>query len=140
MHRFCYWGALRAWYADLSCLVQGHALMTRHAGSANPCPLIDFDGGFNAWMAAAFNLPKGQTVEQKFGKPFGKTLMSLLTQFPAHWLCVPIGLLNGTLCSWVSSSAYMLPGIVTLGYPSREWLCIFNVVLQCCAILLHVTC
>ena len=46
--------------------------MTRHAGSANPCPLIDFDGGFNAWMAAAFNLPKGQTVEQKFGKPFGK--------------------------------------------------------------------
>ena len=49
-------------------------MMTRHAGSANPCPLIDFDGGFNAWMAAAFNLPKGQTVEQKFGKPFGKSL------------------------------------------------------------------
>lgn len=49
---------------------QGHALLTRHAGSANPCPVIDFDGGFNAWMAYAYGLPKGQTVEQKFGKPF----------------------------------------------------------------------
>lgn len=46
--------------------------MTRHAGSANPCPVIDFDAGFNAWMAYAYGLPKGVTVEQKFGKPFGK--------------------------------------------------------------------
>lgn len=45
--------------------------MTRHSGSANPCPVIDFDAGFNAWMAYAFGLPKGVTVEQKFGKPFG---------------------------------------------------------------------
>lgn len=49
---------------------QGHALFTRHAGSANPCPVIDFDKGFNDWMAYAYNLPKGVTVEQKFGKPF----------------------------------------------------------------------
>lgn len=53
---------------------QGHALMTRHSGSANPCPVIDFDAGFNAWMAYAYGLPKGQTVEQKFGKPFGEFL------------------------------------------------------------------
>ena len=53
------------------CMVQGHALMTRHSGSANPCPVIDFDAGFNAWMAYAYGLPKGTTVEQKFGKPFG---------------------------------------------------------------------
>ena len=48
--------------------------MTRHSGSANPCPVIDFDAGFNAWMAYAYGLPKGQTVEQKFGKPFGEFL------------------------------------------------------------------
>lgn len=48
--------------------------MTRHSGSANPCPVIDFDAGFNAWMAYAYGLPKGQTVEQKFGKPFGESL------------------------------------------------------------------
>lgn len=58
--------------------------MTRHSGSANPCPLIDFDGGFNDWMAAAFNLPKGQTVEQKFGKPFGEgSLRKMLISFDA---------------------------------------------------------
>ncbi|KAA6422535.1 MAG: hypothetical protein FRX49_07396, partial [Trebouxia sp. A1-2] len=49
---------------------QGHALMTRHSGSANPCPVIDFDAGFNAWMAYAYGLPKGTTVADKFGKPF----------------------------------------------------------------------
>ena len=62
----------------LGCLIlfalQGHALMTRHSGSANPCPVIDFDAGFNAWMAYAYGLPKGVTVEQKFGKPFGEYL------------------------------------------------------------------
>lgn len=47
--------------------------MTRHAGSANPCPVIDFDAGFNAWMAHAYELPKGVTVEKKFGKPFGES-------------------------------------------------------------------
>jgi len=35
---------------------QGHALFTRHAGSRLPCPLIDFDEGFNALMAVAYNL------------------------------------------------------------------------------------
>ena len=56
----------------LSPRLQGHALMTRHSGSANPCPVIDFDAGFNAWMAYAYGLPKGTTVADKFGKPFGK--------------------------------------------------------------------
>ena len=50
--------------------------MTRHAGSANPCPVIDFDAGFNAWMAYAYGLPKGVTVEKKFGKPFGESARS----------------------------------------------------------------
>jgi len=57
----------------LSPRLQGHALMTRHSGSANPCPVIDFDAGFNAWMAYAYGLPKGTTVADKFGKPFGKS-------------------------------------------------------------------
>lgn len=63
--------ALLLWPELLS--LQGHALMTRHAGSANPCPVIDFDAGFNAWMAYAYGLPKGVTVEKKFGKPFGES-------------------------------------------------------------------
>ena len=59
--------------SKLSPRLQGHALMTRHSGSANPCPVIDFDAGFNAWMAYAYGLPKGTTVADKFGKPFGKS-------------------------------------------------------------------
>ena len=63
---------LNAWQSlNLSLRLQGHALMTRHSGSANPCPVIDFDAGFNAWMAYAYGLPKGTTVADKFGKPFG---------------------------------------------------------------------
>ena len=31
----------------LSLNLQGHALFTRHAGGANPCPQIDFTNGFN---------------------------------------------------------------------------------------------
>ena len=53
--------------------MQGHALFTRQAGSAYPCPLLDFTGGFNKFMAAAFNLGEGETVESKFGKPFGES-------------------------------------------------------------------
>jgi len=55
---------------------QGHALFTRHAGSSLPCPLIDFDEGFNSIMVLAFKLQrKGdekatETVARKFGKPF----------------------------------------------------------------------
>ena len=36
----------------------------------DPCPAIDFDAGFNAFLAAAYNLPPGVTVEAKFGAPF----------------------------------------------------------------------
>ncbi|KAK9823663.1 hypothetical protein WJX72_004516 [[Myrmecia] bisecta] len=49
---------------------QGHTLFTRHAGSNQPCPPIDFDGGFNALLAVAYGLPAGQTVQQKYGAPF----------------------------------------------------------------------
>ncbi|KAK9805704.1 hypothetical protein WJX72_012559 [[Myrmecia] bisecta] len=49
---------------------QGHALFTRHAGSDLPCPTLDFDGGFNQLLAYAYKLPKGETIEKKFGKPF----------------------------------------------------------------------
>ena len=49
---------------------QGHALFTRQPGSLDPCPLVDFDGGFNQFLAAAYNLPPGVTVEAKFGAPF----------------------------------------------------------------------
>lgn len=51
--------------------MQGHALFTRQAGGNNPCPALDFTGGFNQFMAAAYNLT-GQTVEEKFGAPFGE--------------------------------------------------------------------
>ena len=50
---------------------QGHALLTRHLGSDLPCPYTDYDAAWQEWYAAAYNLPKGQTVEDKFGAPFG---------------------------------------------------------------------
>lgn len=58
----------------LQCFVQGHALFTRQAGGNLPCPAIDYTSGFNQFMAAAFKLPNGQTVEQAFGAPFGRHL------------------------------------------------------------------
>ena len=45
--------------------------MTRHAGGMNPCPYIDLNKGFNEIMAKAYNLPEGETIESKFGAPFG---------------------------------------------------------------------
>ena len=54
--------------------LQGHALFTRQAGGKNPCPLIDFTGGFNKFYAAAFDLPEGTTVEDRFGSPFNPFL------------------------------------------------------------------
>ncbi len=44
---------------DVVCVVydvQGHALLTRQAGSTAPCPHIDFIQGFNQWYAEAYNL------------------------------------------------------------------------------------
>jgi hypothetical protein len=54
-----------------TCCCQGHALLTRHLGSDLPCPYTDYDAAWQEWYAAAYNLPKGQTVEDKFGAPFG---------------------------------------------------------------------
>ena len=51
---------------------QGHALFTRQAGSTIPCPLVDFTGGFNAFMGAAYGLPAGVTVEEQYGSAFGE--------------------------------------------------------------------
>lgn len=51
---------------------QGHALFTRQAGGANPCPLMDFVGGFNAFFARAYGLPG--TVEETYGQPFNPFL------------------------------------------------------------------
>lgn len=51
-------------------VLQGHALFTRQAGGDLPCPALDFTGGFNQFMAAAYNLT-GKTIEQVYGAPFG---------------------------------------------------------------------
>ena len=58
--------------------LQGHALLTRHLGSSLPCPYVDYDAGWNEWFAAAYNLPKGQTVKDKFGAPFGAATLCIL--------------------------------------------------------------
>ena len=64
--------------------LQGHALLTRHLGSSLPCPYVDYDAGWNEWFAAAYNLPKGQTVKDKFGAPFGAATLCILL-----WTALP---------------------------------------------------
>ena len=48
-------------------VLQGHVLFTRQAGALNPCPAIDFTGGFNGFFAAAYGVA---SVQAKFGAPF----------------------------------------------------------------------
>jgi hypothetical protein len=43
----------------------------RHAGGKNPCPLHDFDKGFNDLLGAAYGLYPHKTVEEEYGEPFG---------------------------------------------------------------------
>ena len=50
-------------------LVQGHALFVRQAGGVLPCPQVDFTGGFNGFLAAAYDLGD-RSVEEAFGTPF----------------------------------------------------------------------
>lgn len=50
---------------------QGHALFTRAAGSQIPCPQLDFEGGWNKYMAAVYQLPSNETIKSKFGAAFG---------------------------------------------------------------------
>ena len=64
----------RPFMEEIALNEQGHALFTRQAGSTIPCPLVDFDGGFNDFMAAAYGLPAGVTVEQQYGSAYGKLL------------------------------------------------------------------
>lgn len=52
--------------------MQGHALFTRQAGGKNPCPQVDFTGGFNSFMAAAYGI---ESVQGTYGKPFSKLLL-----------------------------------------------------------------
>ena len=52
--------------------MQGHALFTRQAGGVNPCPQVDFTGGFNSFMAAAYGI---DSVQGTYGKPFSKLLL-----------------------------------------------------------------
>lgn len=54
---------------SLVAVLQGHALLTRALGSTIPCPLVDFDGGFNKFMGAAFKL--NGTVKETYGADFG---------------------------------------------------------------------
>ena len=49
--------------------VQGHALFTRQAGGTNPCPQVDFTGGFNKFMAAVYGV---DSVQGHFGAPFSE--------------------------------------------------------------------
>ncbi|KAK9812048.1 hypothetical protein WJX73_001087 [Symbiochloris irregularis] len=61
---------VRMYMEEVALNEQGHALFTRQAGGENPCPVIDFTGGFNEFLAAAYDLPEGETVESRFGAPF----------------------------------------------------------------------
>ena len=54
--------------------MQGHAQTARAMGSGYPCPQLDFTGGFNDWFAAAFNLPEGTSVEDRYGSAFNPFL------------------------------------------------------------------
>ncbi|DBB03426.1 hypothetical protein WJX82_005723 [Trebouxia sp. C0006] len=60
----------RPFMEEIALNEQGHALFTRQAGSTIPCPLVDFDGGFNDFMAAAYGLADGVTVEQQYGSAY----------------------------------------------------------------------
>ena len=50
--------------------MQGHALFVRQAGGVLPCPQVDFTGGFNGFLGAAYGLGDS-TVEEVFGAAFG---------------------------------------------------------------------
>ena len=50
--------------------LQGHALFVRQAGGVLPCPQVDFTGGFNGFLAAAYGLGNS-TVEEVYGAAFG---------------------------------------------------------------------
>lgn len=52
--------------------MQGHALFTRQAGGANPCPATDITGGFNQFFALAYGL--SGTVQQTYGQAFNPFL------------------------------------------------------------------
>lgn len=49
-------------------VAQGHALFTRQAGGANPCPPTDPVGGFNSFFALAYGL--NGTVQETYGSAF----------------------------------------------------------------------
>ena len=66
-------------------LPQGHALFTRAAGSQIPCPQLDFEGGWNKYMAAVYQLPSNETIKSKFGADFGAQPGSLARGGQSVW-------------------------------------------------------
>ena len=45
-----------AFFHDHEVRLQGHAPFTHQAGGTNPCPQVDFTGGFNKFMAAVYGV------------------------------------------------------------------------------------
>ena len=60
------------------CMLQGHALYTRQAGSTIPCPYVDYDKGFNAVFARAYGLKDGETIAKLFGSDWGESALVCL--------------------------------------------------------------
>jgi len=63
--------------------VQGHALFVRQAGGYLPCPLVDFTGGFNVFLGAAYGLGNS-TIEEVYGSPFGM-LTGFVCPYITEW-------------------------------------------------------
>ena len=80
----------RPFMEEIALNEQGHALFTRQAGSTIPCPLVDFDGGFNDFMAAAYGLADGVSVADQYGSAFGKpSALPLPCLCPVLQQCIP---------------------------------------------------
>ena len=67
--------------------LQGHALFVRQAGGVLPCPQVDFTGGFNGFLGAAYGLGDS-TVEEVFGAAFG--MLALPPILYMHSMYVPL--------------------------------------------------
>jgi hypothetical protein len=90
------------------CVQLEGAIVPVQAGGSNPCPAIDFTGGFNDFFAAVYDLPSNMSILNKFGKAFGALLhtttclpialhvMALLQSAP--------GLLQSPLCTSYSET------------------------------------
>ena len=71
---------------DVFALLQGHALFVRQAGGYLPCPLVDFTGGFNGFLGAAYGLGNS-TIEEVYGSPFGMSVVFCCTMSTLLSVC-----------------------------------------------------